>query len=128
MQGLHDRDDVPRVDKSLCLQNCPSNWKPAGVVGSSLDGFAARSGLAPPTPPEAAHVPQDGFWMGNIFRGYSTMTLAVVANLAFSGLLVSWVMKFADSIMKARTGGLAEIAQFTCMQSPASRCHGQPCL
>ena len=45
---------------------------------------------------------QDGFWMGNIFRGYNAMTLAVVANLAFSGLLVSWVMKFADSIMKVR--------------------------
>lgn len=47
-------------------------------------------------------VPQDGFWMGHIFRGYNTVTLLVVANLAFSGLLVSWVMKFADSIMKAR--------------------------
>lgn len=40
--------------------------------------------------------------MGNIFRGYNVMTLLVVANLAFSGLLVSWVMKFADSIMKVR--------------------------
>lgn len=27
----------------------------------------------------------------------------VVANLAFSGLLVSWVMKFADSILKVRS-------------------------
>ena len=40
--------------------------------------------------------------MSNLFEGYNTMTLMVVANLAFSGLLVSWVMKFADSIMKAR--------------------------
>ena len=30
------------------------------------------------------------------------VTLLVVANMAFSGLLVSWVMKFADSIMKVR--------------------------
>lgn len=45
---------------------------------------------------------QEGFWMGNVFQGYNAMTLMVVANLAFSGLLVSWVMKFADSIMKAR--------------------------
>ena len=40
--------------------------------------------------------------MNNVFRGYSVMTLLVVVNLAFSGLLVSWVMKFADSIMKVR--------------------------
>ena len=43
-----------------------------------------------------------GFWMHSMFDGYSTITLLVVANLAFSGLLVSWVMKFADSIMKVR--------------------------
>ena len=30
---------------------------------------------------------QDGFWMGNMFRGYDAVTLAVVANLAFSGVL-----------------------------------------
>ena len=45
---------------------------------------------------------QDGFWMANIFNGYNAITLLLVANLAFSGLLVSWVMKFADSIMKVR--------------------------
>ena len=31
----------------------------------------------------------------------------VVANLAFSGLLVSWVMKFADSIVKVYATSLA---------------------
>lgn len=46
---------------------------------------------------------QDGFWFGRIFRGYNVVTLLVVANMAFSGLLVSWVMKFADSIMKVRS-------------------------
>ena len=45
---------------------------------------------------------QEGLWMSNIFQGYNVVTLMVVANLAFSGLLVSWVMKFADSIMKVR--------------------------
>ena len=43
---------------------------------------------------------QEGIWLTSIFRGYNLITFAVVANLAFSGLLVSWVMKFADSIMK----------------------------
>lgn len=28
------------------------------------------------------------------------MTYLVVANLGLTGLLVSWIMKFADSIMK----------------------------
>jgi len=42
----------------------------------------------------------DGRWLPSIFQGYNFVTLLVVANLAFSGLLVSWVMKFADSILK----------------------------
>jgi len=44
----------------------------------------------------------DGSWLTALVRGYNWVTVLVVANLAFSGLLVSWVMKFADSIMKAR--------------------------
>ena len=44
-----------------------------------------------------------GLGFGNLFKGYDLITFLVVANLAFSGLLVSWVMKFADSIMKAST-------------------------
>jgi len=39
-------------------------------------------------------------WVFTLFRGYDGWTVLVVANLAFSGLLVSWVMKFADSILK----------------------------
>lgn len=46
-----------------------------------------------------------GGW--DIFRGYSPVTWLVVANLAFSGLLVSWVMKFADSIVKVYATSLA---------------------
>lgn len=45
-----------------------------------------------------------GVWLTNLVRGYNFVTVLVVANLAFSGLLVSWVMKFADSIMKVRPG------------------------
>lgn len=40
--------------------------------------------------------------MFTLFEGYDWVTFLVVANLAFSGLLVSWVMKFADSILKVR--------------------------
>ena len=43
-----------------------------------------------------------GVWALRLFEGYDWVTLLVVVNLAFSGLLVSWVMKFADSILKAR--------------------------
>lgn len=39
--------------------------------------------------------------------GYSGVTWLVVANLAFSGLLVSWVMKFADSIVKVYATSMA---------------------
>ena len=41
-----------------------------------------------------------GLWLFSLFKGYDWVTVMVVANLAFSGLLVSWVMKFADSILK----------------------------
>lgn len=42
-----------------------------------------------------------------LFEGYNGITWLVVANLAFSGLLVSWVMKFADSICKVYATSLA---------------------
>lgn len=45
----------------------------------------------------------NGLGFSSIFKGYDIITCMVVANLAFSGLLVSWVMKFADSIMKVRS-------------------------
>lgn len=41
-----------------------------------------------------------GGGLTRLTRGYSPVTWLVVANLGFTGLLVSWVMKFADSIMK----------------------------
>ena len=66
------------------------------------------------------------------------MTLMVVANMAFSGLLVSWVMKFADSIMKVNCGlsviccefaGHVENGRLT-KAGVSSRCmrHLWPCL
>jgi len=51
----------------------------------------------------------DGRWLPSIFQGYNFVTLLVVANLAFSGLLVSWVMKFADSILKVYATSMAMV-------------------
>jgi UDP-sugar transporter A1/2/3 len=44
-----------------------------------------------------------GVVLFRMFEGYNWITFLVVANLAFSGLLVSWVMKFADSILKVHS-------------------------
>lgn len=46
-------------------------------------------------------------WPGHMFRGYNGVTFLLVANLAFSGLLVSWIMKFADSIVKVFATSMA---------------------
>ena len=45
---------------------------------------------------------QNGFWLIHIVDGYTFVTVLVVFNLACSGLLVSYIMKYADSIMKVR--------------------------
>lgn len=39
-----------------------------------------------------------------MFKGYTLLTWFLVANLAFTGLLVSWLMKFTDNILKASAG------------------------
>eukprot|EP00899_Mesostigma_viride_P017924 jgi/Mesvir1/26132/Mv06846-RA.1 len=42
------------------------------------------------------------FWTNfHIFDGYNGWTFAVLANFSLTGLLVSWIMKFADNIVKA---------------------------
>jgi len=42
----------------------------------------------------------NGFWMLTLLNGYSFGTWLVVLNLAFSGLMVSFVMKYVDVIAK----------------------------
>ena len=42
-----------------------------------------------------------------MFKGYNLITVMVACNLAFSGLLVSWIMKFADSILKVFSTSMA---------------------
>jgi len=48
-----------------------------------------------------------GAWPIILFEGYTTITFLVVFNLAFSGLLVSFVMKYADTIAKVFSTSLA---------------------
>lgn len=45
--------------------------------------------------------------MFTMFRGYNMTTWMVALNLAFSGLLVSWIMKYADSILKVFATSMA---------------------
>jgi len=49
----------------------------------------------------------NGAWPIIMFDGYTFITYLVVANLAFSGLLVSFVMKYADTIAKVFATSLA---------------------
>lgn len=41
-----------------------------------------------------------GPWWQRLFNGYSITTWMVVLNLGSTGLLVSWLMKYADNIVK----------------------------
>lgn len=48
-----------------------------------------------------------GFWPHTMFNGYTVIVWCVVVNLAFTGLLVSWIMKFADTIVKVYSTSMA---------------------
>uniref|UniRef100_A0A3N7E8I5 CMP-sialic acid transporter 1 n=1 Tax=Populus trichocarpa TaxID=3694 RepID=A0A3N7E8I5_POPTR len=43
---------------------------------------------------------ENGSWWQRLFNGYSITTWMVVLNLGSTGLLVSWLMKYADNIVK----------------------------
>lgn len=45
---------------------------------------------------------EKGPWWQRIFDGYSITTWLVVLNLGSTGLLVSWLMKYADNIVKVK--------------------------
>mmetsp|Transcript_29393 Transcript_29393/g.94110 ORF Transcript_29393/g.94110 Transcript_29393/m.94110 type:complete len:331 (-) Transcript_29393:155-1147(-) len=42
----------------------------------------------------------NGSWLTNLLDGYTIVTWSIVINFAFSGLFVSWIMKYADTIVK----------------------------
>jgi hypothetical protein len=46
---------------------------------------------------------ENGSWWQRLFNGYSITTWMVVLNLGSTGLLVSWLMKYADNIVKVNS-------------------------
>ncbi|XP_012086770.1 CMP-sialic acid transporter 1 isoform X2 [Jatropha curcas] len=50
---------------------------------------------------------EKGPWWQHLLNGYSTTTWMVVLNLGSTGLLVSWLMKYADNIVKVYSTSMA---------------------
>ncbi|CAI9101170.1 OLC1v1038433C3 [Oldenlandia corymbosa var. corymbosa] len=50
---------------------------------------------------------EQGPWWQRLFNGYSITTWLVVLNLGSTGLLVSWLMKYADNIVKVYSTSMA---------------------
>ncbi|XP_054779681.1 CMP-sialic acid transporter 1 [Prosopis cineraria] len=50
---------------------------------------------------------ENGPWWQRIFNGYTITTWMVVLNLGSTGLLVSWLMKYADNIVKVYSTSMA---------------------
>ncbi|CAI0441586.1 unnamed protein product [Linum tenue] len=50
---------------------------------------------------------EKGPWWQRLFNGYSITTFLVVLNLGSTGLLVSWLMKYADNIVKVYSTSMA---------------------
>ncbi|CAL1386463.1 unnamed protein product [Linum trigynum] len=50
---------------------------------------------------------EKGPWWQRLFNGYSVTTFLVVLNLGSTGLLVSWLMKYADNIVKVYSTSMA---------------------
>ncbi|KAI7735314.1 hypothetical protein M8C21_029731 [Ambrosia artemisiifolia] len=50
---------------------------------------------------------ENGPWWDRLFNGYTITTWLVVLNLGSTGLLVSWLMKYADNIVKVYSTSMA---------------------
>nr|XP_043626498.1 CMP-sialic acid transporter 1 [Erigeron canadensis]XP_043626499.1 CMP-sialic acid transporter 1 [Erigeron canadensis]XP_043626500.1 CMP-sialic acid transporter 1 [Erigeron canadensis] len=50
---------------------------------------------------------ENGPWWNRLFNGYTVTTWLVVLNLGSTGLLVSWLMKYADNIVKVYSTSMA---------------------
>ncbi|KAH6789276.1 Nucleotide-sugar transporter family protein [Perilla frutescens var. frutescens] len=50
---------------------------------------------------------ENGPWWQRLFNGYTMTTWMVVLNLGSTGLLVSWLMKYADNIVKVYSTSMA---------------------
>ncbi|KAI9079336.1 hypothetical protein K1719_038635 [Acacia pycnantha] len=56
---------------------------------------------------------EKGLWWQRIFDGYTITTWMVVLNLGSTGLLVSWLMKYADNIVKVYSTSMAMLVALT---------------
>jgi hypothetical protein len=56
---------------------------------------------------------ENGSWWQRLFNGYSITTWMVVLNLGSTGLLVSWLMKYADNIVKVNSFFMARHKSFS---------------
>ncbi|XP_028794735.1 CMP-sialic acid transporter 1-like isoform X2 [Neltuma alba] len=56
---------------------------------------------------------EKGPWWQRIFNGYTITTWMVVLNLGSTGLLVSWLMKYADNIVKVYSTSMAMLLTMT---------------
>ena len=61
-----------------------------------------------------------GPWWQRLFNGYSITTWIVVFNLGSTGLLVSWLMKYSDNIVKVRSSNLDYACQLELQTSYSS--------
>ncbi|KAI8553917.1 hypothetical protein RHMOL_Rhmol05G0053700 [Rhododendron molle] len=61
---------------------------------------------------------EKGPWWERLFNGYSIVTWMVVLNLGSTGLLVSWLMKYADNVVKVSP------LSFCCLLYHSSVHHG----
>lgn len=95
MAGVYTEFLMKKNDDSLYWQNCQlySFGVLFNAIALSVDD--ANKGFV------------NGFWFHTIFDGYSVLTWCVVLNLAFTGLLVSWIQKFADTIVKVYSTSMA---------------------
>mmetsp|Transcript_17241 Transcript_17241/g.35209 ORF Transcript_17241/g.35209 Transcript_17241/m.35209 type:complete len:344 (-) Transcript_17241:274-1305(-) len=44
--------------------------------------------------------PNGGFWLFDLTAGYNYITWLIVINFSFSGLFISWIQKYANTIVK----------------------------
>lgn len=80
--------------------SCLKLWRDKINNGHSLSRFGAIFNLARLVLDDFRGGFEKGPWWQRLFNGYTITTWMVVLNLGCSGLLVSWLMKYADNIVK----------------------------
>ncbi|KAG6552204.1 hypothetical protein Mapa_006052 [Marchantia paleacea] len=95
MAGVYTEYLMKKNDDSLHWQNVQLYSFGVLFNGMRLSGGDFNEGFS------------NGVWFARLFAGYNFVTLLVVLNLGCTGLLVSWIMKFADNIVKVYSTSMA---------------------